>query len=176
MVSDVVTALVEDGNGGLWIGTEGGLCRFDGHNFSLVHEKYLPNISIRSLFVDSRENLWVGTEWGGVARFDGEMWTIYSSVDGLASDDVAAIAQDRSGVLWFGGIGRYASRFDGVAFSTLSLNESLANPHITRIHCDRYGDMWFGLRNAGLAHYSHGEVVRYGTREGLAHHGVSALL
>jgi signal transduction histidine kinase/ligand-binding sensor domain-containing protein len=176
LVSDVVTALVEDGNGGLWIGTEGGLCRFDGHSFSLVHEKYLPNISIRSLFVDSRENLWVGTEWGGVARFDGEMWTIYSSVDGLASDDVAAIAQDRSGVLWFGGIGRYASRFDGVAFSTLSLNESLANPHITRIHCDRYGDMWFGLRNAGLAHYSHGEVVRYGTREGLAHHGVSALL
>lgn len=67
-----VNMIVEDHNGYLWIGTQGGgLARFDGREFKVytTRDGMLSNI-VTYLQLDSKQNLWV-THPGGVSRFDG---------------------------------------------------------------------------------------------------------
>ncbi|MBN2274719.1 MAG: hypothetical protein JXR41_10115 [Bacteroidales bacterium] len=46
--------------------------------------------------------IWVGTNDGGVSRYDGHGWTNYSTKNGLLSNCVYAIEQDVFGAIWFG--------------------------------------------------------------------------
>ncbi len=66
-----INTLVEDNYGYLWIGTNGGLARFDGKDFKIYNtlDGLLSN-SITSLTIDSHENLWI-VHPRGITRFDG---------------------------------------------------------------------------------------------------------
>lgn len=70
-----VTAIVQDHDGFIWIGTRGGLNRYDGYEFKIFNQvpgdtNSLVNPSIESLFVDKKGNIWIGTKSGGVSKFN----------------------------------------------------------------------------------------------------------
>lgn len=70
-----VTAIVQDKDGFIWIGTRGGLNRYDGYQFKIFNQipgdsNSLVNPSIESLFVDSKGNIWIGTKSGGVSKYN----------------------------------------------------------------------------------------------------------
>ena len=71
------TALVEDADGFLWLGTQGGLARWDGYRFRFYRPNpndphALPDNYILNLHTDQQGRLWVGTSNGGVARYEPE--------------------------------------------------------------------------------------------------------
>ncbi|GGQ28617.1 diguanylate cyclase [Shewanella litoralis] len=72
---DTVTAIVEDKEGYVWIGTINGLNRFDGNEFKQFYagddEKSLPSSFIRNLLIKDNETLLVGTD-KGLVEFDRE--------------------------------------------------------------------------------------------------------
>ncbi len=73
-----VNVIIEDSNGYLWIGTQGGgLARFDGREFKVytTRDGLLSNI-INYLKLDSRQNLWI-VHPRGITRFDGTDFTIF---------------------------------------------------------------------------------------------------
>src|ERR1700692_3110682 len=83
--TSVISAIAQDGDGFLWVGTQGGLARWDGYRF----RKYqalpgasgaLPNNSVQTLYGDPRGRLWIGTD-SGLARYDRgqDRFTPYSS-------------------------------------------------------------------------------------------------
>lgn len=95
-----VTAALQTRDGYLWVGTEGGLGRFDGTRFVTFRHADTPALlshSIRCLFEDRAGDLWIGTERGLVRNHAGEFAAI-----GLADAVVTAMAEDRSGRLWIG--------------------------------------------------------------------------
>ena len=51
---------------------------------------------------DSHGIIWVGTLGGGLARFDGHRFAALTTRDGLASNSIAALAEDKAGDLWVG--------------------------------------------------------------------------
>ena len=58
-----VTSIVQDEDGFIWIGTRGGLNRYDGYEFKIYNQvpgdsNSLVNPSIESLFVDRMGNIW----------------------------------------------------------------------------------------------------------------------
>lgn len=57
---------------------------------------------IRSIFQDSKGNLWFGTIEEGVVRYDKKTLTYFSNPDGFISTSVFAINEDKDGNLWFG--------------------------------------------------------------------------
>ncbi len=104
LTSDAVRALADDAEGNLWIGTEGGgLNRLRDGQLTAYrqHASGLPSDRITALLVDEAGVLWVGTS-GGLARFDGERWTRFTTAEGLVSNSVGYLIDDGKGDLWLG--------------------------------------------------------------------------
>ncbi len=95
--SSVVLALIQTRDGYLWLGTQNGLARFDGVDFTVFDENNTPGLKtsvIVSLFEDSRTNLWVGTEGLQVALVkEGKLTT-------LEIGQLKAASEDTNGAVW----------------------------------------------------------------------------
>ena len=98
-----VTAVVQTRDGYLWLGTFGGLARFDGIKFTVFDVENAPGMKsnrILALHEDRAGSLWIGTERGGLTRYAGGTFTTYTIRDGLPIDTVSSIFEDRRGDLW----------------------------------------------------------------------------
>lgn len=75
---------------------------------------------------------------------------LFSSGDGLVSDDVKLVLQDQYGYMWFG-TSNGLSKYNGYEFTNYQNFEndstSISNSFITAIEEDIYGDLWIGTRN-----------------------------
>ncbi|MFV3126004.1 two-component regulator propeller domain-containing protein [Niveispirillum sp. KHB5.9] len=108
MPSDIVTAIVQDRAGFIWVGTPVGLTRFDGYRFRVFQPdsrdpSSLPDGYINALHVDRRGRLWVGTNNGGVARFipETESFARYpAGPGGLAHPTAYRFEEDARGDIW----------------------------------------------------------------------------
>jgi ligand-binding sensor domain-containing protein len=113
---------------------------------------------IRSIFQDSKGNLWFGTISEGVVRYDVKTLTYFSNPDGFYNSTVYAINEDKNGNLWFGtdqGVYKYDSRRAvGKTFRNYNQKDGLSHIDITRkgILVDQSGTIWVG---------THGGVFRY---------------
>ena len=104
--------IVEDRQGNLWFGTEGGgVARYDGQQFTnLTPEDRLGANWVWSMLEDRQGHLWFGSRDGGVNRYDGLVFQTLSRRDGLAHNEVWSIHQDRQGAFWIAtdsGLTRY---------------------------------------------------------------------
>jgi diguanylate cyclase (GGDEF)-like protein/PAS domain S-box-containing protein len=102
-------ALAAGAGGTTWFGMDGGgLGRMDadGTLHVLDHGDGLPSDVVLSLRLGSEsggdgDTLWIGTN-GGLAQLQKGRLATWTSRDGLPSDNVAQLAEDRSGHLWVG--------------------------------------------------------------------------
>lgn len=100
---DTVQAMVESRDGVLWIGTTGGLTRFDGSHMEVPPRlQSLRSNSIFTLTYTRDGNLWAGTEGGGLLRLRDGGVTVYSARKGLTDGFVRKVFQDSRGRLWVG--------------------------------------------------------------------------
>ena len=102
-----VTAIVEDKQNNLWIGTSQGLSVLDPAKKTFKHfthnpesENSLSSNSILSLAFDNDMNLWIGTYGGGLVKYDGIKFKVYLEQDGLPSSVITQIINDKPGSLW----------------------------------------------------------------------------
>ena len=97
-----VLCMLQDKQGFMWFGTEDGLNRYDGYNFTVFRHDSRDSLSISDnhincLFEDNNGNIWIGTKDGGVNRFNPEKeifehWKQEpDDPSGLASSHVVAI-------------------------------------------------------------------------------------
>lgn len=103
LVSAEINAIVQTGDGYIWVGTYSGLYRFDGTFFERVADDFEIN-SVMTLFVDSKGRLWTGTNESGLSCYDPgkrEM-VFYTKEDGLTADSIRAIAEDDEGCIYVG--------------------------------------------------------------------------
>jgi ligand-binding sensor domain-containing protein/signal transduction histidine kinase len=102
---DTVQALAESSEGLLWIGTTGGLARFDGSRIQVYGRGLARALSVNSIFcvvMGTDGSLWAGTEGGGLLRLRGNNLRVYSNADGLTDGFVRSVYEDDRGKLWVG--------------------------------------------------------------------------
>jgi diguanylate cyclase (GGDEF)-like protein len=78
----------------------------------------LPQAQIYALAQDPAGFLWVGTYVGGVARYDGQRWSVFDTTDGLPSASILCLELSPDGTLFAGTTGG-AARFDGLGWEAL---------------------------------------------------------
>jgi ligand-binding sensor domain-containing protein len=102
---DTVQAIQQSPDGYLWMGTTGGLVRFDGSHFHLYDHATTPALADNSVFcvLSARDgSLWIGSEGGGLVHFKGGVFRAYTQADGLTNSFVRSLFEDDQGRIWIG--------------------------------------------------------------------------
>ncbi len=142
-----VTAIINDGEGSLWIGTyKGGIVRLkDGLFLNYGIKEGLGNDFVNSIY-EADSVYYVGTE-GGISVFQDGVIKNYSSPNNSAFQDwVKAFFKDSKGNLWIGTYdGLY--KFDNGLKKVLSKKEGLSSNKIRSIIKDDKNQLWLGTAN-----------------------------
>jgi signal transduction histidine kinase/ligand-binding sensor domain-containing protein len=97
-----VNSILQTRDGFLWFTTFGGLVRYDGLRFQVFNAgntKGLRSGRFIWLYEDRVGNLWISTEGQGVTRYKDEVFTTYTTADGLPSNQVWEMYEDAAGNL-----------------------------------------------------------------------------
>jgi ligand-binding sensor domain-containing protein/class 3 adenylate cyclase len=227
-----VFSVAEDQFSNLWFATRGGgLVQFDGNrvdairngekmtdwdrdNLKMVNGKPVKSFthfrtkedlsqsSVKSIIEDQRGNLWLGTQSGGVSRYDGnrvdaisegremteqdridlkkvngklvKTFTHFTEREGLVSNTITMILEDRAGNLWFATNGGL-SRYDGKTFTQFTDKEGLSSNRVLSIIEDNAGKLWIGSFG-GVTCYDGKCFTHYTEKEGLANNNVVSII
>lgn len=155
-----VNGIAEGPYGFLWFGTHNGLVRYDGYEF-VIHTKIegdttsLTDPYIESIYWDRFDKLWIGTNNGGLFRFDPktEKFTHFKhhteNIHSLSNQTVSVIMEDAKGDLWIGtskGLNRFnreTEQFERF-FADTTKPGSLTHDAIWNLYVDKQGVLWIG--------------------------------
>jgi signal transduction histidine kinase/ligand-binding sensor domain-containing protein len=146
--TDGIQALAFDGNGGVLIGSA---VAAGGYGLSLLQGKHLQpfqlstfdgrSIAVQTLFIDSNRSLWVGTQGEGIFRITGQRVDRYRATDGLSSDAINKIMEDREGNIWVA-TQQGVDRFRDIKVPTFSAHEGLSADQVNAVVASRDGSIW----------------------------------
>ena len=109
-----------------------------------------PQKTIADIFQDAAGAIWLSHAaflgGGGITRYDGVHVQRFATEDGLPSDWVYCVRQDRAGDLWIG-TDRGVAKYDGETFDSFSRRDGLGADHVLAIHEDPAGTLWLGTEN-----------------------------
>ena len=92
----------------------------------------LPNNAVRSLFLDSKNILWIGTE-NGVSRMENGSFSTLNEIDGLGHNSCWDINQDSNGNMWFASYGGGVSKYDGKKFTVFNVKNGLSLDRVRKL-------------------------------------------
>jgi len=164
-VSNTVVALAQTPDGFLWIGTTGGLARFDGLTLSsapLLEKGEGDSLEIRALLPGRNGTLWVGSSRGLIAYSyrDGQA-RAFTEKDGITQDGIRRLFSDRIGHLWISFDAGFVDRYMNGKFTSFNAAFGLGGKKINAMIEDRDGHLLFSTRENGVFRYRAGEFSRF---------------
>ena len=117
LTSNNIKCLFKDSRGLMWIGTDAGLCSYDGSNYKIFNETNgLKNSEIWAIAEDNHKNLWLSLYGNGLAKFDGKKFTYYDKNDGLVNNAIRKMYYSKKNNCLVLGTENGLSLFDGKHF------------------------------------------------------------
>ncbi|WP_431292277.1 ligand-binding sensor domain-containing protein [Pedobacter sp. P26] len=168
------TATIKDRRGFIWVGTQNGLCRFDGFNFKVFSSKTgdrssISNNYINALCEDHQGRIWVGT-MEGLNLFDPLSETFQRFVHNdikpgsLSNNKVWSVLCDRKGVVWIGtddGFNQYLPNTNEFQIyrPDSSKKSAMVGKSVNAIIEDDRDNLWLGNWSGGLNRFEKKEAV-----------------
>ena len=139
---DTIRSVAQTNDGYLWIGTDEGLARFDGYEFTTFDKAhgFLPSNSITALAAGLDNALWIGTPNGLTVYRNGRFHT-YTMSDGLPDNSITNLDVDHTGALW-AVAGISLSRFQNGRFTNFAPGPQLPVTSVRAVFEDRHQDLW----------------------------------
>jgi energy-coupling factor transport system substrate-specific component len=156
-------AIAETSEGFIWIGSYAGLIRYDGNTFERM-DSTGGLTSIKCLYVDSKDRLWIGTNDNGVAVMERGNIRRWTKLDGMKSAHTRAITEDDNGVIYIataGGIMMIDSNFN---LSSME-DPRVAEADMRDIRKGAGGIIYGVTDNGDVMTISDGELLTYITSE-----------
>jgi signal transduction histidine kinase/ligand-binding sensor domain-containing protein/DNA-binding response OmpR family regulator len=165
-----VLSIIQDSKGFMWFGTLDGLNRYDGYKFKIYKNDPSDSLSIgegwiQTLFEDYLGELWIGTQGGGLCRYDRNRDTFirYSyekaNPNSICGNQIVSIFETDQHVLWIGsgnGLNKYNRESDDFTryYPDENKEKLEANVnYVAAISQDTTGRLWIGTHNEGLFFY-----------------------
>ncbi len=99
--------ITETSDGFIWIGGYSGLIRYDGNTFERM-DSTSGITSVKCLYVDSKDRLWIGTNDSGIGLLEKGKLTMWGESEGLKASSVRSILEDSNGLIYIATTGGVA--------------------------------------------------------------------
>ncbi len=156
MPTSEANAIAQTSDGFIWIGSYSGLVRYDGNSFYRFDSS--SGISnVISLYVDSQDRLWIGTNDSGLALYQNGTFKNFNNETELKSASIRSIAEDNKGNI-------YAATTAGLYYVDKDLNlrhlsdERINNLYIYAIHSSPDGVIYANSRGGDVFSVRDGAV------------------
>lgn len=144
-------------DGYVWIGSYGGLIRYDGTTFrNYSKENAIPSSSIRALFEDSRGHLWIGTNDMGVFCYEGQEFVHFEYENAEDFLSVRCFAEDRQGNIYVGTTSGLALAADG---QIQIVNEAACDTTIYSLAVDEKDVLWACIEDGKALRLLDGKLI-----------------
>jgi ligand-binding sensor domain-containing protein/signal transduction histidine kinase len=143
-----VGSMLQGRDGYLWIGTDGGVERFDGVKFVVYRMGVVPGLvgdSVRSMMQDSSGALWIGTNRGLSRYADGKFEII---LEAKSTSYTYAMCEDAAKTIWIGTQFGLRTYRDHVLSAPIS-DPLVAGKSIVSVFYDSQQRLWIGMSNYG---------------------------
>ena len=131
-------------------------------------------VEVFGMTFDRDGNLWVASRGKGLYRIYGDVVDHYGRTDGLSSDSVNLLFEDREGILWVATSNGIDS-FRDPRVTTFSSSEGLGKDAAAGVLATRDGSIWVA-NDGSLDHIANGSISSLRTGAGLPGHQVASLL
>lgn len=195
IVQNNINAVLKDKEGFVWVGTEEGLLKYNGHEFKAF--AYDPSDSsslsdnvVTCLFEDTKDRLWVGTQTGlNLLDKRTETFTRFfhdpENENSLTQNAINSITEDHQGNFWIGtqwGLNRFreeTGQFDRYFYGH---NErTLTSNIVHRLHVDADGVIWIGTHRGVTLLQQQDDSILFNARhekayQQLAHYSITSIV
>jgi ligand-binding sensor domain-containing protein/signal transduction histidine kinase/ActR/RegA family two-component response regulator len=163
LTQSAIQAIAQTPDGYLWLGTRGGLVRFDGVRFRLFDAGNTPEIAhnnIMALTVGGDGALWIGALEGGLTRLKNGRFSRLTTRDGLSSNAVRSLLTASDGSIWVGTFCAGLTRIQNGRCTRHNPTGGLSDATVRAIYQSRTGALWAGT-DQGLFCLRNGRWLQY---------------
>jgi signal transduction histidine kinase/CheY-like chemotaxis protein/ligand-binding sensor domain-containing protein len=162
-----IRSLVEGPDGVLWIGTDAGLARYDGHRVRVLDKaEGMTSGLIGPMQFDRQGRLWVGTRGAGINVISGGHVTqVLTTAEGLSSDIVSAIDHDPDGSVWIATAGGGLNWYHAGQVTKFTTASGLFDDRLYTIVRDQHGYLWMSS-NRGVFRVALSQLREYAATPG----------
>jgi len=160
--NSIVKRVFQDSRGYVWLGTEAGICRYDGYKLitiksNIEHPNLLTSGNILCIAEDKNRRIWFGTDRGvNILDENNQLISLFPKhkVQDLR---INSILCDRNGDMWIGsenGLFMYDYKSGALkAFNKTNNPSSLPGNNVNQVFEDKAGIIWVALWNDGLCRF-----------------------
>ncbi len=170
-----VQAILQTKDGYLWLGTQEGLARFDGVKFTTFNRRNTPALKshyIFSLLEDNAGNLWIGTNGGGLTRYQNGAFENFAAPNSPSDAYVRHLYMDSRSRLWIGTDLGGLNLYNGGKFSAYTTRNGLSHNFVRAVFQDHSGNLWVGTDGGGLNKFANG---RWEVEKSVPHDFIGAI-
>jgi diguanylate cyclase (GGDEF)-like protein len=182
---NTVQAVYTTRSGHLWVGTAGGIARFDGLRFTTFEPPEIPELAGRPVFgfmEDSQGALWIGNFNGALRYRNGRFERVFGP-EVTERRRVWAFAEAKDGTIWAAtenGLVRWrAGKGEGkgkegakAEIKVYKVADGLSTLRLRSLVLDTQGTLWIGTTGGGLMSFAGEKFTVYSTSNGLPHQEV----
>ena len=149
-----------DSRGDTWIGASWGLGKFINNSVTEKYDGFDKEINV--IQEDTKNDLWIGTHYDGLYKYDGVNWSLYDTTNSaLPANNIYDMKFDEDGNLWIA-TSKGLVKFNGNNWEIYNTsNSGLPDDMVLSIEIDEDGIIWIGLFNSGLIRYDGFNWKRY---------------
>ncbi len=149
--NNLVFDIAQDKNGTIWVGTYSGAAKLVNGKFKRIDENpILKEFKILSIFFDSKNRGWFGTEKKGIVKLENSKFEVFNTSNNLGNNNVRTINEDSLGNIWIGNDHCMNIYHDG----KLYLYNYNQQQTYTSSSKDNKGDIWFVTYYGWLIKYN----------------------
>jgi ligand-binding sensor domain-containing protein len=163
LAQNFIRAVHQSRDGYLWVGTKGGLSRFDGHAFTPFSDPAALKGEIWAFLEDEDGTLWVGAYGAGLCKLSAGQFECLAPKGGLGGGLLTALERTGDGALWIAADGGGLTRLKDGQLTHFGTEEGLLDRHLRALRRDHEGRLWIGTMH-GLNLLDHGRIVSWADR------------
>lgn len=141
-----VTGVAQSSDGYLWVGTHGGLARFDGVQFKKIALGLAGRRTdplIRAMLMEENNRLWLAAEGGVVMDCSRGATNVFTTADGLPNFRPLSVAREQSGAVWVSYANGSACRIADGKVTLFTALDGLTGDGQCWLTADVFGQIWF---------------------------------